>query len=210
MIVDPDDDDNFIEIIPNQNVHEENSITQKKLNKRKNVDNEMKRKIEANKRARDAANRAKKEVEQQATGFYRQQELSVVMEGDLYRSTLGGEIAANILFNSESKNYGLFSIEATVSGLCRWTYRNYLEGGNGTIGEDRVITLPLAMIIYPPQKFIEMAISNKDGTDFSAFISEMHDIRERLVNAESCPHDVKIVLILVNIHEESLQYQRVS
>jgi hypothetical protein len=211
MIIELEEDDDFIESsISQPNFPTVNSVNGEKTKKRQNVGGETKSRKDANKAAKAAANCTKKEQEQQLTGYYRQQELSFVMEDELHRSDLGGEIAATLLFMSESKNYGMFSIESTVPGLCRWTYRNFLDGGNGTVGEEGVVTLPLAMIIYPPQKFIDIAMQNDDGSNFSAMISEIRDIRDRLVAAESCPRDVKIVLVLVNIHDECLQYQRVS
>lgn len=197
-------DDDFIDAVPLYS--QEEAATRVKTVK---VSDGKKRK-NAQRSTELEARPTKKMQDQQLTGYYKHKELSLVMEDNLQKSPLGGEISATLLFSKENKNYGIFSAPSTIPGLCRWTYRSYMDGGNGNVCEDGVIVLPYVVVVYPPQVFIAAVMAAEEGSEFPGLVAEVSSMREKLLTKEYCPPDVKIVLMVVNIYEEALQYQRVG
>lgn len=144
---------------------------------------------------------------QQRYGYYKYQELSLIIEKSLYDSNLGGELGSYLLFSSENRAYGYDSMTSSISGLCQWTYRNYLDGGNGQLGEVGVVPLPVVMIVYPPQKLISFALQSEDGLTFSEYSQEIQTIRS-ILSPLYPNQQIKILITLIGIHDECVIYQR--
>lgn len=146
-------------------------------------------------------------IAKQRQGFYRKEELSLVLSDDLYNSSLGAAILSHLMFTSDNdKSYGCISAPSCVSGLCRWTYRNYLDGGNATIGESGCIVIPFAVIIFPPQEFLRLVDDSPDGVEFPSLNLAIQELRAKLTR-DQCPANSKLVLLLIDIDKACKQYK---
>jgi hypothetical protein len=159
-----------------------------------------------------AAKIASKVQLQQRHGYYKHQELSLVVEQKLFDSELGGEIGSHLLFSSE-KAYGYLSMQSSISGLCQWTYRSYLDGGHGLSGEVGVVPLPFVAIVFPPQRLIQLALQSPDnGLTFPEYSTQLEGIRSQLTF--HCPPrpsqqgGTKVCLIIIDLQEECVLFQR--
>jgi hypothetical protein len=195
----------------NETDNDENSYSQNENTSQKKRRNKV-----SAEEARAVKLRAKLQS-QQKYGFYKHQELSLILEEKLFQSELGGEIASHLLFSSSSgsqKSYGYSSMKSAIPGLCQWTYRSYLDGGHGSIGEVGVQLLPIVVIVYSSQKLIQLALNNahNDDLSFSEYSREVQAIRSHLTplyrTQQGGQQKIKIILTLIGIHEECVIFQR--
>jgi hypothetical protein len=177
---------------------------------------ELSQQVEAKakaKQAKDTLKQAKaqeKMIDLQKHGYYKTQEVSLVLPDDVYNSTLGGAILSHLMFATDNdKSYGCLSSPSSVSGLCRWTYRNYLDGGNATIGDAGSVVIPFVVVVFTPRVFLELVEATPDGVEFPLLAQEMQQLRVQMVEEEKCPARSKLVLMLIDIDEECKQYKKV-
>lgn len=162
---------------------------------------------------KDAIKQAKaqeKVMNLQRHGHFRTEELSLVLPHDVYNSALGSAVLSHLMFASDNdKSYGCLSAPSTVPGLCRWTFRNYLDGGSATVGETGSVVLPFVVIVFSPRTFLELVEASPDGEEFPLLEEEVKRLREGMAE-EGCPTRCKLVLLLVDMEAECSQYQKVK
>jgi hypothetical protein len=170
------------------------------------------REKQARARVKESIQQAKKEtqkIELQKHGFYKTQEISLVLPEDVHNSSLKGAIESHLMFTTDSdKCYGHFTAPSTIPGLYRWTYRNFLNGGKANVGEPGVIVIPFVVVVFSPRLFMELVEASPDGVEFPLLEQEMLRLRESL-ESNMCRADSKIVLLLIDIDEECRQYKKV-
>lgn len=146
----------------------------------------------------------------QRHGFYKTQELSLVLPEEVYSSSVGGAILSHLMFSPvNDKSYACLSAPSSVPGLCRWTFRNFLDGGSATVGEPAVVVIPFVVVLFPPREFLGLVEASRDGVEFPLLGQEMQQLRRKLPE-NGCRKTSKLVLLLIDIDEECKQYKQVS
>jgi hypothetical protein len=166
---------------------------------------------------------------QQRHGYYKHQELSLIVEQKLFESDLGGEFGSHLLFASSEKTaYGYLPMQSSISGLCQWTYRSYMDGGHGLSGEVGVTPLPFVAIVFPPQRLIQLALQSPDeGISFPDYSNHLEDLRTQLtshflsssttsppqqttatMNRSMTITKTKVCLLIIGLQEECVLFQR--
>ena len=149
-------------------------------------------------------------IELQKHGYYKTQEITLVLPEELYNSTLGAAISSHIMFATENdKSYACMSATSSVVGLCRWTFRNYLDGGNAIVGVAGSVVIPFVVVVFSPRVFLELVEASPDGEEFPLLEEAMRTLRTQMETQEQCPVGSKLVLVLIDIEEERKQYKKV-
>ena len=149
-----------------------------------------------------------KTIALQKHGYFKMKEITLVLSDDIYDSPVGAAIIAHLMFSTKNDDsYGCVSAPSTVPGLCRWTYRNYLDGGNATVGDAGTTVIPFVVIVFPAQSFLKLVDGSPNGVDFPALEAQIQGFRSDMIK-DLCPPHSKMVLLLMDFDKEKLQYQQ--
>eukprot|EP01041_Mallomonas_annulata_P003556 gene3556-7074_t len=163
---------------------------------------------------------AEKQKFNQERGYFKHQEISLIMESNLSTSELGMKIHEEFNDNTSSDHqYNIHTGTSSIPGLCRWTHRPFTLGGRGNVSDPSVQILPFVVILYPTVTFISKiheslsAIANNTNVsshsmEFDALNVDIERIITQLSQEEGCPSKSKIVLLLVDIDKTILELQK--
>ena len=152
-----------------------------------------------------ARTKGKETCEQkQKRGIYRNEETSIVFDSSI-RSTENGTNIHSLLESKMNEGIGTYTHPFNIEGLVLWTYRSYLQGGQGNVTDDNVTVLPTVVVLYPAEKFIRLSVSSL--TSFQLLDDDIMLLRSQIAHWTRCD-DFKLIFAVLKLDESIISYQR--
>lgn len=152
-----------------------------------------------------AKTKAKETCEQkQKRGIYRNEETSIVFDSSI-RSTENGTNIHSLLESKMNDGIRTFTHPFNIEGLVLWTYRNYLQGGQGNVTDDNVNILPTVVVLYSAEKFIRLSVTS--DMNFHLLDDDIALLRSQIACWTRC-NDFKLIFAVLKLDESIISYQR--